>query len=159
MENEYSIEFNAISIQKAIGKLAYNGNIDPFITYIKNEVLAVLSRRDLIRFDEKYIKVMLLSLLSLSPLYRIESESEVHKGYIDLFLERDIRYPDITCQWIWELKYIKESDRLLLDTVKEKGIKQLDAYSRDKRFSNRDDIKKALLIFIGKNDCMVFEVK
>jgi hypothetical protein len=47
----------------------------------------------------------------------------------------------------------------LLEETKTTGFQQLLAYSRDKGIAGREDIKKALLIFVGKKDCYVYEVE
>jgi hypothetical protein len=157
LEKEHEVIPDTTEINLALREMAFRGNLEPFISYIKEHILSALSNRDLIHFNKKYIKVLLLALITISPLYRVESEKENTRGYIDLFLGRDIRFPEVPYQWLWELKYLKESERNLLEETKTTGLQQLSAYSKDKGFSGRDDIKNALLIFVGKKDCYVYE--
>ena len=73
-------------------------------------------------------------------------------SYIDLFLEKDSRYPDLEYEWLWELKYLKKEDKSKLEQVKRKGLKQLSEYASSKKFTDKDNLKKALIIFIGKGE-------
>jgi predicted HTH transcriptional regulator len=111
----------------------------------------------MIDFDEKYIKVILLSLLNISPVYIPVSEREVETGYIDIYLERDMRTPDVKYEWILELKYIKKSENQrpdfaqYIEKIKAEGQEQLERYKKSRRLENKKDLKQALLIFIGKD--------
>ncbi|ACA56941.1 hypothetical protein NPD7_2431 [Clostridium sporogenes] len=99
------------------------GNIQPLIELV-GTILGDLSNRDLIKMDEKNIKMILLTLLGVDSTYFIKSEDENNKGYVDIMLKRKIQFKDITkFQWIIELKYIKESDKNTFEKVKEEGLK------------------------------------
>lgn len=84
------------------------------------------------------------------------SEREVEGGYIDIFLEKDFRFPEIKYEWLWELKYIKNSDLSKLEQVKKEGLKQLERYAVSDKFKDKDNLKKALIIFIGKDEYEIF---
>jgi len=43
--------------------MAYEGRIKPYVEYISQNVLKTLSNRDMINFDEKYIKLILITYL------------------------------------------------------------------------------------------------
>ncbi|MCU0284785.1 MAG: PD-(D/E)XK nuclease domain-containing protein [Acidobacteria bacterium] len=68
---------------------------------------------------------------------------------------RGLRFPDIQYEWLWELKYIKKDQSL--EEVKAKGLAQLERYSLSPRFQGRENLKKALLIFKGKDECFIYE--
>nr|WP_236777903.1 PD-(D/E)XK nuclease domain-containing protein [Anoxybacter fermentans] len=106
----------------------------------------------MIKFNEKYLKVILFSYLVLSNLYKPTSEKEVEGGYIDIFLEKDIRFSDVKYEWLWELKYLKKNDTEQLEQVKEEGLRQLKKYAESKKFKNKGNLKLALIIFIGKDE-------
>ncbi|MGO5067444.1 PD-(D/E)XK nuclease domain-containing protein, partial [Clostridium sp. LCP25S3_F8] len=131
------------------------GNIQPLIELVKI-ILEDLSNRDLIKMDEKNIKMMLLTLLGVDSTYFIKSEDENNKGYVDIMLKRKIQFKDITkFQWIIELKYIKESERNTLEKVKEEGLKQLQGYGESKIVKDElgeEDLKKVLIVVVGKKD-------
>jgi len=142
-------------VSGSIQALAWRGEIEPFAQYVANEVLQKLSRRDFIRFDEKHIKVILFSLLGLTDFYLCHSEREVEHGFLDLFLSRAPRFPELPFEWLLELKYLKETERGQLAAVREQAEAQLRQYaaSREIRSHFRGEaIRLAALIFIGKGD-------
>lgn len=136
------------------------GNIQPLIELV-GTILGDLSNRDLIKMDEKNIKMILLTLLGVDSTYFIKSEDD-NKGYVDIMLKRKIQFKDITkFQWIIELKYIKESDKNTLEKVKEEGLKQLKGYVESKMVKEElgtDNLKKALVIVVGKKDIYTVEL-
>ncbi len=155
LHKDYTLEIDTGRIETAISAMAFDGEVTPFIDLIREKVLSALSRRDYIKFDEKYIKVVLFSFLTLNPLYRLQSEPEVKGGFIDIYLERDNRFPAVVYEWIWELKYIKK-DRSV-EAVKAEGLEQLKRYAESPRFRGKENLKKTLLIFRGKDECFVYD--
>ncbi|GAE01145.1 hypothetical protein CBO05C_0835 [Clostridium botulinum B str. Osaka05] len=137
------------------------GNIQPLIELV-GTILGDLSNRDLIKMDEKNIKMILLTLLGVDSTYFIKSEDDNNKGYVDIMIKRKIQFKDITkFQWIIELKYIKESDKNTLEKVKEEGLKQLKGYAESKMVKEElgtDNLKKALVIVVGKKDIYTVEL-
>ncbi|MDR2814459.1 MAG: ATP-binding protein [Prevotellaceae bacterium] len=140
----------------ALRELAYRGNPHLYVECISKNILQRLSNRDLVHFDEKYIKIMLLNGLFQSNLYIPISEKEVEGGYIDIFLQRSPLLPDVKYEWVWEVKYIKVEDEAKLPEKRAEAAAQLDKYRKSERFAGRADVKFASLIFIGKDR---YEVK
>ncbi len=91
------------------------GNPDRLIA-LTEHLLTSLSNRDYQRFDEKYIKVVMLSLLSDVNVYIPHSEYEVSAdGFVDLYLQAAIE-PDRSAGYFIELKYAKaKTTNKLLD--------------------------------------------
>ncbi|MBT1280477.1 hypothetical protein I4N53_002414, partial [Thermoanaerobacter sp. AC272] len=54
-------------------------------------------------------------------------------------------------------KYVKKSEKDKVDKIKEEGIKQLKKYRESRGLKEREDVKQALLIFIGKDEYQVIE--
>jgi hypothetical protein len=106
---------NISALTKIMSKMAYDEHIEPFIEFFKQGLLPCFSNRDLIGFDEKYVKAMLLCLIRISGMYIPVSEREVEAGYTDIFLQKDSRY-DFDTEWIIELKYVKMTDEKKKDT-------------------------------------------
>ncbi|WP_142413367.1 ATP-binding protein [Hathewaya massiliensis] len=159
MNLEYNVQLQDIRI--SVNEMRLYGNIEPLVEIIA-KILEDLSNRDLMQMDEKHIKMMLLTLLGIDSTYFIQSEAENSKGYADIMLKRKIQFKDITkFQWIIELKYIKESERNTLEKVKEEGVKQLQGYAESKLVKEElgvEDLKKALVIVVGKKDIYTLEV-
>ena len=106
-------------------------------------------------YDEKHIRVILFSLLGLTDFYLCHSEREVEHGFIDLFLTRNARFPELPFEWLIELKYLKEGERGQLETVKDEARGQLQKYASSDEIRQRfrgEAIRQAALIFIGKGD-------
>ena len=153
ISENYNIETQNIRI--AVNEMRMHGNMELLIELVKG-ILENLSNRDLIKMDEKNVKMMFLTLLGVDNTYFIKSEDENNKGYVDLMLKRKIQLKDITkFQWIIELKYIKESDRDTLEKVKEQGLKQLQMYYHSKMVQEEMEeveLKKVLIVVVGKKD-------
>ncbi|EPY2274751.1 AAA family ATPase [Clostridium sporogenes] len=159
LNKDYNIQIQNIRI--AVNEMRMNGNIQPLINLVSS-ILEDLSNRDLIKMDEKNIKMMLLTLLGVDSTYFIKSEDENNKGYVDIMLKRKIQFKDITkFQWIIELKYIKESERDTLEKVKEEGIKQLQGYAESKMVQEElgeGDLKKVLILVVGKKHIYTVDI-
>jgi hypothetical protein len=92
-------------------------------------VLEGLSNRDYQRFDEKYIKAVIMSYLHHAPFYYIRTEREIQNdGYIDLEV---LRHPDKNSnpmQYIMEIKYLKQTDSDKLEVTMNAAKSQLKGY-------------------------------
>lgn len=97
------------------------GKIDGFIA-LTEHLLRGLSNRDYERFDEKYIKVVMLSLLSEINIYIPHSEYEVGTdGYVDIYLQAAFE-PERSVSYFIELKYVKaKAANALIDRKAEEG--------------------------------------
>jgi hypothetical protein len=95
-------------LANTIREMAFRGNVKPFLDHFVGNVLNRLSNRDLVKFDEKYIKVMLLVNLFMSSLYLPISEDENINGYTDIYLQKHPAVGDIKFEYIFEIKYIKK---------------------------------------------------
>ncbi|MDR3011982.1 MAG: ATP-binding protein [Chitinispirillales bacterium] len=130
-----------------------NGDMKPYLGYFAESILKRLSNRDLQRFDEKYVKAMMLATLFVNGLYLPVSEDENINGYTDIYLQKHPAKRNIKYEYVFEVKYVKT------DATKEEiAVKfaeaeaQMEKYMKDARFAGRDDIKFAALVFKGKGD-------
>ncbi|WP_425447946.1 AAA family ATPase [Dethiothermospora halolimnae] len=158
LKKNHNIKLETKALRLSIEDMAYDGNIKSYIDYIHKNVIKPLSNRDLMNFDERYIKVILFAYLVNSKVYKPISEREVENGYIDIYLEKDIRMPEVNYEWIIELKYIKKSERNKLEEVKKEGLKQLKGYVDSREFKDREHTKQALIVFVGKDEYEVVEI-
>ena len=149
-------KINNAELQRTIMALALDGQAKPFLDYISKTIFNRLSNRDLIQFDEKYIKIILLVCLFQSRVYIPESETETDLGYIDIYLRRNPLVPDVKFEWIFELKYLKAGEKAML-THRRNAQDQLQNYSGSALMKDRKDLKKAVILFVGKNKYELFE--
>jgi hypothetical protein len=144
----------------AIWELAYNGNPTPFIEYMSQNIISRMSNRDLQNLDEKPIKLLLLNSLFQSRLFVPITEMEVTHGYTDIYLKRSHLLPDIPCEWIWEIKYVKKSDEAnnaILQAKRDEARTQLTKYRDSHLFADRTDVRYLSIIFIGKDKYEIIE--
>ncbi len=150
IDREYEVYAETSDINKAVGELIREGNINPLLKLVEG-VLGELSNRDFMNFDEKHLKAIMMAYLVKSPWYYIESEREVKKGYIDILVTR--RYEKVPYDAIIELKYIKKSKwkdiSRNIDKIVEEGKEQLYKYLEDRKMSDRKNMKKFVILFVG----------
>ncbi len=105
-----------------------DGKIDRLIA-LTEHLLHGLSNRDYERFDEKYIKVVMLSLLSDVNVYIPHSEYEVNGGgYVDIYLQAAFE-PDRSASYFFELKYVKaRASKAALDRTAQDGADAMERY-------------------------------
>jgi len=147
---------NTSELERSIRALALDGQVKPFIDYVSRNIFNKLSNQDLKKFDEKYIKIMLLGALFQSNVYVPESEKETNTGYIDIYLMRSPLLPEVKYEWIFELKYFKASKKPT-DADRKDAQNQLQNYSSSHVMKDRKDLKKAVILFIGKNKYELYE--
>ena len=82
-EAEFRIDNNAN--QEILIQLAKEGRIDKIVEILKI-YLNNLSNRDLIKFDEKYIKLIFYCIAMNIKAYSTKSEMEVNRNYPDILL-------------------------------------------------------------------------
>ncbi|MDR1330529.1 MAG: ATP-binding protein [Tannerella sp.] len=145
-------------LQDAIYALAMKGDVQQFVAYISENAFSKLSDYDLQRFDEKYIQVLMLAYLFMSNIYIPMSEYEAVPGRTDIFLQRNPLYPEIRCEWVFEIKYCKTSARdSEIAEKRAEGLGQLKQYLQSYRIKDRPGLKGVLLFFTGKNKFEITE--
>jgi hypothetical protein len=147
-------------LKEAIKALAFEGDISLFVNYVSENTFGKLSDRDLQRFDEKYIQLLLLAYLFMSKTYVPMSEYETVPGRADIYLQRNPLLPQIRYEWVLEIKYCKVSATAgEIAAKRDKGLEQLKQYLHSHRMEGRPDLKAALLIFIGKDKFEIIDCK
>jgi hypothetical protein len=142
-------------LSEAVKAMATDGDLFPYIDYVSKNAFSKLSDKDLRHFDEKYIKILLLSYLFQSEIYIPMSEYETGSGYADIFLQRNPQLPQIKYEWVLELKYLKTNEEAKLPQAREEAAEQLKRYIRAHRLAGRTDLKTAIVIFTGKNSFQI----
>jgi len=132
------------------------GKIDLLIECVNN-IFKKLSNRDLINYKEIDLKLLFVSVLSMSPEYILYSEFESDRKYTDLFVLRNSEY-NLKYQYLFEFKFIKDETEDKFEKVKETGLKQLSDYIKTEKISSIDSLKAYLIIYSGKKQGRFFEV-
>jgi hypothetical protein len=150
-QSNYKVDISAIT--NAIADLAEYGRMDALIGIIQGR-LQQLSNRDFIRFDEKYVKLVMLTYLYLSQIYYVKSEYEVEGGYIDIALLPRIN-AKAPYHAIIELKYIPKeqfSEKLLQQKIRE-AEDQLSRYATSEELRQVPNLLKFVVVFKG-DECV-----
>jgi hypothetical protein len=128
------------------------------VTYTYDKVLKYISNRDLIGLEEKHMKMIFLSFLSINNVYIPYSEIELNHGYSDIILYPDSRYSVKNSQ-IWELKYVKKDE--MPDKKINEAKEQLKRYEQDEKFIRlASDTKLFKYIIVGTfNGVEIIEVE
>jgi len=144
-----------------IYKLAYENNYEPFFEYFSQRIVSYLSNRDLLNTVEKDMKFLLLPIFFTSNYYFPISEMENSGGYTDIYLKRSHLHPGSISEWVWEVKYVKQSDskkKKLIEEKKKEAVEQLQRYKNSNLFKDRTDVRFVAVVFIGKDGYVVEEV-
>jgi hypothetical protein len=121
----------------------------------------MLSNRDSIKFDEKHLKMIVLTLLYSQNVYFVQSEEENEKKYSDILL-RLINQNDFGkyYQYLFELKYIQLSNftkkereeknyfpkSKIFQEKLEQAKKQIEKYEKTEEISNMKMLEKYVII-------------
>jgi hypothetical protein len=151
LQEQANMQYDSDSIQRAVVATA-GGNVSLLFKLLES-VLQGLSNRDYQRFDEKYIKTVLMAYLHHAPFYYIRSERELlNDGYIDLEL---LQHPDKKAnpqQYVMELKYLKQSDVNELDKTMKAAKNQLKGYIEiDETLQNIPRLKAIAIVVVKDN--------
>jgi hypothetical protein len=156
------VYFDSTAIINALDALRTKNDIEPFMKFICDNILNKLSNRDFQNFDEKHLKMVLLSPLFMSNYYLPISEIENSGGYSDIYLKRGNLHPNTEYEWVWELKYVKEKDKnntVLIKSKKDNAIAQLKHYKESNFFKDRTDVRYICILFVGDGAFEIDEVK
>jgi hypothetical protein len=156
-----SLEIDVSKLSLASLSLAREGDAAPFINYIMDNIVSRLSVRDLRKFDEKYLKIIILNNLFYTSFFTPVSEFELSGGYSDIYLHRGYLHPELPYEWVFELKYIKKSDSAadltVIETARKAAREQLARYRASHFFSGRTDVRFLSVIFVGKDKVIIEE--
>jgi len=162
MERNPRMLYKPSEILGSLALMAFDNDYEPFFENFRKNFVSMISNRDLLRFSEKNIKFLLLSIFFQTNLYLPISEPENTGGYTDIYLQRrNNLYPGIKTDWILEIKYIKQSDSdngNLIESKKNEAIEQLKRYKRSVHFIDRTDIRYLAVVFLGKKGAFIEEV-
>ncbi len=141
-----------------IYEMAYNGRWQAVTDFLADEIKAQTSVRDYIE-GERTVQMFFLAYLNICDYYATRTESEMGRGYADIFLEPFLaRFPDMEFGYLIEMKYISRSgpSGKKLEEKIEKSIgeaaRQLEKYAGDecmRKTSGRYKLKKLILVWHG----------
>ncbi len=165
LTEQYKLRIDTDLLEREFSNTAFNGDWQKLFTYILDEFFAASSLRDFV-LREHSIKMFLLAYLNVTPLYFIESEPEMHRGYADFFFRKNYFTTDLTnYEYLVELKYIKSDDlpaapdklEALINTVKQEAVTQLLNYKKSRKITCK--LIQLVIICSSKEVLLIEEVK
>ncbi|MEO7330937.1 MAG: AAA family ATPase [Minicystis sp.] len=154
LQDEAHIVIDTRELEVALFAMAMEGDIAPFLALFHTRVVKAIGVKDLRRFDEKALKLMLLAFISLSRLFYPLSEKEFAQGYCDLFLGVSPLYPGAKLAWLLELKYLPTGAKAAqIERAFEQAAEQVARYAGDERLvpllTRGQALKAGSLVFVG----------
>ncbi|MDO8685221.1 MAG: AAA family ATPase, partial [Clostridiales bacterium] len=149
LSEEAAYDLDVSDIRASIAKVAKYADIKSFIEIVTT-TLKKLSNRDFIQFNEKYVKIIMITYFMMSRIYYVKSEYEVDNGYIDIAL---LPRPGVKAPYnaIFEVKYIKKSEftKGLLEEKVKSAKEQIAKYVTSPELKEMDNLLKWVLVFCG----------
>ena len=152
-EAEFRIDNNAN--QEILIQLAQEGRIDKIVEILKI-YLNNLSNRDLIKFDEKYIKLIFYCIAMNMNIYSTKSEMEVNRNYPDILLVPRDSSKGYKAVMV-EFKYIKKGEVAKLEDKQKEAREQIERYSSFEDIKDIQGLRKYTIV-VSTNDIYVEEI-
>ena len=152
-EAEFRIDNNAN--QEILIQLAQEGRIDKIVEILKI-YLNNLSNRDLIKFDEKYIKLIFYCIAMNIKAYSTKSEMEVNRNYPDILLVPRDNSKGYKAVMV-EFKYIKKGEVAKLEDKQKEAKEQIERYSSFEDIKDIQGLRKYTIV-VSTNDIYVEEI-
>lgn len=126
------VELDQHPIRAGLQAMAFSGTIDPFIEAFHTQVVKAMGVKDLRQFNEKALKMMLVTTMILTSIFNVLSEKEFAQGYCDLFLSPTRLVPGAKFAWMLEIKYLSaEAGTGEIDAAFKQAEGQLRRYLSD----------------------------
>ena len=134
--------------------MAYDGKWKPFFQFLSEQINQQTSIRDYLN-GEKVIQGFLLAYLNVADYYITQSESDMNKGFSDIYMEPFLsKYSDLQYSYLIELKYISRNDYSEKNQHEKiyNAKEQLNQYSKSERIIKsigNTKLKKIILVYKG----------
>lgn len=144
MNQSAEFRIDSSTNQEILMQLAMEGKIGKIVEVLRI-YLNNLSNRDLIKFDEKYIKLIFYCIAMNIKSYSTKSEMEVNRNYPDILLvprDRTKGYKSIMV----EFKYIKKGEIAKLEDKQKEAREQIERYSSFEDIKDIEGLRKYTLV-------------
>jgi len=159
MAQHDGIRIDGRDLETALVAMANRGDIQPLLDLFHEQVIGRLSNRDLLQFDEKTMKLMLMAYLAQTQVFNILSEKELGQGYCDLLLGLRGTASANRYAWIIEAKYVKtDAPAETIEAAISRGFEQLERYTGDEDLVTMLTLGRSLvagvLVFVGLKEVL-----
>jgi Predicted AAA-ATPase/PD-(D/E)XK nuclease superfamily len=141
----------------ALSDLAMYNDPHPLVGLVV-KTLKALSNRDNQNFDEKHLKAIMASYLSLSSSYLMRSEFESERKYIDVLLLKRPPF-DMPHQFAFELKYLKQdATQADIDAKDKEAEAQINIYKASAELEALENLRSWIVVIAGTEAKVVREL-
>ena len=155
MEEEANFKIDNTTNNEILREIAKEGKIDKMVETLKI-YLNNLSNRDLIKFDEKYIKLIFYCIAMNIKAYSTKSEMEVNRNYPDILLVPRDSSKGYKAVMV-EFKYIKKGEVAKLEDKQKEAREQIERYSSFEDIKDIQGLRKYTIV-VSTNDIYVEEI-
>lgn len=155
MNQEAEFRIDSSTNQEILIQLAMEGRIDKIVEVLRI-YLNNLSNRDLIKFDEKYIKLIFYCIAMSIQSYWVKSEMEVKRNYPDILLVPKDRTKGYKAIMV-EFKYIKKGETAKLEDKQKEAREQIERYSEFEEIKDIEGLRKYTIV-VATNEIYVEEI-
>ena len=155
MEEEANFKIDNTTNNEILREIAKEGKIDKMVETLKI-YLNNLSNRDLIKFDEKYIKLIFYCIAMNIKAYSTKSEMEVNRNYPDILLVPRDSSKGYKAVMV-EFKYIKKGEVAKLEDKQKEAKEQIERYSSFEDIKDIQGLRKYTIV-VSTNDIYVEEI-
>ena len=155
MNEEAEFRIDSSASQEILIQLATEGRIDKIVEVLRI-YLNNLSNRDLIKFDEKYIKLIFYCIAMNIGSYSTKSEMEVNRNYPDILLvprDRTKGYKAIMV----EFKYLKKGEKAKVEDKQKEAREQIKRYCQFEDIKDIEGLRKYTLV-VSPSEIYVEEI-
>ncbi len=151
------VELNDHPIKEALRAMTIKGDIAPFMEVFRTEVVKTMGIKDLRQFNEKSLKMMLLTCLVLTSIFHVLSEKEFAQGYCDLFLSPMASTKGAKYAWMLEIKYLgATATEAEVEQAFAAAHSQLERYTSDAdllpTITQGKELRAGTLLFVSNKD-------
>ena len=152
-----AITIDASALESALQAMGVRGDIQPLIDLFQERAVRAMGLKDLRKLDERSLKLMLMTFISLSRMFHVLSEKELAQGYCDLFLGDSGQVPGARYAWMLELKYLPTgAGEPAIDAAFVQAESQLQRYASDGALlpvlTRGRSLKAGSLVFLGAKE-------
>ncbi len=154
LEDQGEVAIQIDELRAAVGAMAVQGDIQPFLSVFHTQVIQAFGLKDLRGLDEKTIKLLFMMYVSLGRVFHPLSEKEFAQGYCDLFLGPSASAPYARFSWLLEFKYLPTGAKTThIDAAFAQAQAQVERYASDTALlplvKGDRELKAGMLVFLG----------
>jgi hypothetical protein len=154
LQDQEQINIRVDDLQAALGAMAVRGDIAPFLDLFHTQVIRAFGVKDTRRLDEKTIKLLFMTYVSLGRAFHPLSEKEFAQGYCDLFLGASKNVAGARYSWLLEFKYLQANAKpARIEAAFAEAEAQVARYASDKELLpillDHRELKAGMIVFVG----------